>query len=146
MNDSNFCIMLGQVMLCYVILCYIMLYIFTCMLKRMRVKTKTKVSLGEFWGETQGGPGLQIDNRYSKAKYRVKQTKTKTKTKYKAKAKYTKTKAKYRHRYTKKTSVIQTKTKTCSVTSSAKRTNLSGGLACLLWNPRRVEGYEGTKG
>lgn len=60
----------------------------------MRVKTKTKVSLGEFWGETQGGPGLQIDNRYSKAKH----TKTKTKTKYrvKYKAKYTKTKTKYR--------------------------------------------------
>ena len=54
----------------------------------MRVKTKTKVSLGEFWGETQGGPGLQIDNRYSKAK--VKYTKTKYRVKYKAK--YTKTK------------------------------------------------------
>lgn len=115
-------------MLCYVVPC-----IYLHSMVELRLRLRLRFLWGNFLGETQGGPGLQIDkdNRYSKAK--VKYTKTKTKTKY-------------RHRYTKKTSTLQTKTKTCSVPSSAKRTNLSGGLACLLWNPGRGEGYKGTDG
>ena len=35
---------------------------------------------GNFWGETQGGPGLQIDNTVSVSEY-----KAKTKTKYRVK-------------------------------------------------------------
>ena len=53
-----------------------LVYIYMCV-KEDGLRLRLRFLWGEFWGETQGGPGLQIDNDNDKY--------TKTKTKYRVK-------------------------------------------------------------